>query len=113
MQGGQSIALFRVPWQAGAAVPTLIEKGVLQAAPDVILEARWSHAQLYDWQAYLSMRTDHLGLPGSRDIDEVQNLLAYGFLTEEDRAQFEDAIADIGVPCYLVATEIVPPLVPR
>ncbi len=109
--GSSVVILLQSPWMKETAVRALREKGIIPSAPDVVIHARWSFAQLYDWRAYLDLRTEHAW--DLADIDEVGNRITYGFVTEDARTAFEARLRDIGIPCYLVVTEVSDVPIPR
>lgn len=111
LDGYQAFIYLKDPGRERAAVPQLLEMHAITRAPNVVLEGRWSFAQLYDWRWYLEMRVGRDWY--TMDIDETRNHITFGFLKEEERSAFERRLLELDVPCFLVVTELTSPIVPR
>lgn len=75
-----------------------------------VLQGRWDLAQLYDWEGYLV--DPILGMKGvsGGGIDEAQNRIVYSVDDGAVYRRASEKLARIGVPCFLVALEIVEPM---
>lgn len=73
--------------------------------------ARWSYAELYDWQGVLLAGGVREGVV-STGIDVKGNRIVFGVLDAAGRQRFEGQLARFDLPCFLVGVEIVGPRVP-
>jgi len=78
----------------------------------VALPARWDYAELYDWMEYLKG-----GLGGARGtgvnmwgIDTSRNRIVFGIETKETLPAMISWLVGRGIPCGLVAVEVVGPV---
>ena len=108
------VLMLTDPAQAAAAKQALAPEFV---AFDIngaeVRKVRWDFAQLVDWSNYLSARTPVLRTPGitSSDRDEGINRIRYGVLDESARDRLLQALAQMDLPCDLIAVEITGPIV--
>ncbi|MQA90186.1 MAG: hypothetical protein GEU90_08120 [Gemmatimonas sp.] len=71
-----------------------------------VKQGRWDFAQLYDWYRYLNQHLWPVEGLSFSDIQEARNRLEYGAIDEPTRVEVENILADLDVPCFLVAIEI-------
>jgi hypothetical protein len=91
------------------AVLTTLGIDGIGLGPDVrVARGRWDYGQLYDWYRYLEPRIAGFGDFVSLRIDEPGNRIVYGVVTAAGRSKLERRLAQLGVPCFLVAIEIGP-----
>ncbi len=72
----------------------------------VVRPVRWNWVQLHDWYRYILLVA---GLPvgvSYTDIHESNNRLQFGAPTAADRAVLLQRFSQLGVPCWLVASNI-------
>jgi len=81
--------------------------GRVWGPPMHVRRGRWSFAELYDWDRYLRRRIATASF-SSADLDEGHNRLLYGVTTAAAKREVERRLAELGVPCFLVAIEIHP-----
>lgn len=68
--------------------------------------ARWTFAELYDWQGVILT-------PGLRDgvttidIDERENRIVFGVVDSAARGRLAQRLAQLDLPCFLVGIEVV------
>jgi hypothetical protein len=94
------------------ALAVLATEPFLPVTPDTrVKQGRWDFAQLYEWYRYLGPHIWPLEGWRSSDVDEAHNRLLYGVADEAARARAEQRLAALGVPCFLVAIQIRPPMV--
>lgn len=104
------------PDQRGAAIRALQRhfSGDPRIASDLstaqVRRGRWDFAQLYDWYRYLQPHVWSVEGVQSTDIDEATNRLEFGVLSEEAREELRERLAALDIPCFLVASEIEPPI---
>jgi len=70
--------------------------------------ARWTFAELDEWDRYIIPKLSGVGGISSTSIDAVANAIRFGVIDETARAQVEARLASIGVSCNLVITVIQP-----
>lgn len=93
------------PARKDAAIAVLTTEGLPVTSSTRVKQGRWDFAQLYHWYRYLLPRIRGEGLT-TGDIQETRNRLEFGVIDEAARARVEQALARLGVPCFLVAIEI-------
>jgi hypothetical protein len=94
------------PSQLEAAAQALMREGVPAWPNAVARQGRWDFAQLHDWYLYLHDHVWSVPDVSTSDIQETANRIEYGVRHEEARAQVEDVLTSLRIPCYLVAIEI-------
>jgi hypothetical protein len=107
LDSGVAIYYLRDTTQRIAAEAVLNQyrvDGQVWGPPMHVRRGRWSFAELYDWDRYLRPRIGPS--MSSADIDEAHNRLLYGVTTAAAKREFERQLAELGVPCFLVAIEI-------
>lgn len=98
------------PTQKDAALAALRTEGIHLPSRIVVKQGRWSFAELYDWYRYVRWQlyvNSGLGVHMT-DVQEARNRLEFAVTNRSERAVVEQMLADIGVPCFLVAIRIGP-----
>lgn len=72
-------------------------------------QARWDFGQLYDWYRHLAQYIHVVDGLTMTDIDEVENRIQYGVISEAARAELVAVLQTAAISCHLVATAIVEP----
>jgi hypothetical protein len=91
---------------------------VRQGRPDLdvmsarIQPARWTFAELYDWQGVILTPALRDGV-STIDIDERENRIVFGVVDRAARDRLADKLAELELPCFLVGIEIVGRVVPQ
>jgi hypothetical protein len=103
---GQPTIYLKDPSQREVAVASLATQSSWFPLDSVVVrQGRWDFAQLNDWYRYLSPQLSAVAVTFT-DIQEARNRIEYGVVDEAARAQLEEILTDLDVPCFLVAIEI-------
>lgn len=117
-RGTRGVVVLLVDTTQREAALRALAPAVRQQRPDLdvmsarIQPARWTFAELYDWQGVILT-------PGLRDgvttidIDERENRLVFGVIDRAARERLADKLAELELPCFLVGLEIVGRIVPQ
>ena len=103
-RNGRSTMYMLEPSLKEEALAALRLEGIYVGGDPVVLLGRWDFAQLYDWYRYL--RPHLVAGVIETDVDESKNRLHYGVVDGGVRTAFEGTLAELGVPCHLVAISI-------
>lgn len=85
---------------------------IQQERPDLdvlrarIQPARWTFAELYDWQGVILTPALRDGVT-TIDIDERENRIVFGVVDSAARARLAGKLSQLDLPCFLVGIEIV------
>ncbi len=71
-----------------------------------IQPARWSFAELYDWQGVILTPALRDGVT-TIDIDERENRIVFGVVDPSARERLEHKLAQLELPCFLVGIKVV------
>jgi hypothetical protein len=71
-------------------------------------QVMWSFAQLDDWYRYVMQKVPLTNGISVTDIDEKDNAVMFGVISEEARTRLINALNAAAIPCNLVRTEIQP-----
>lgn len=106
------VLMLTDPAQAAAAKRALAPEFVsFDINGAEVREVRWNFAQLVDWYNYLMAQTPlwRTATLTSGDKDEAINRIRFGVIDEGARDRLLGALAEMDLPCDLIAVEIVPP----
>jgi hypothetical protein len=112
-EDGRLVVLLTDTLQKDAALRALAplrQRSHLDLANARVAPARWDFAQLHDWWAYIASRRVRFVGATMFDIDERDNRLTYGFESSAALRRAERQLKPLGLPCYLVAFVIQPPV---
>lgn len=106
IDNGKPTVYLLEPSKLEDAAEALRAEGIPVPPSVAVKQGRWDFAQLYDWYRYLNRHLWPVEGVSFSDIQEARNRLEYGAIDEPTRAKMEDILADLDVPCFLVAIEI-------
>jgi len=113
VEQGRLVVLLTDTLQKDAALRALAplrQRSHLDLADARVAPARWDFAQLHDWWAHIASRRACCEGATMFDIDERDNRLVYGFENRAALRRAEKQLKPLGLPCYLVAFVIQPPV---
>lgn len=106
IEDGRPTLYLLDPSKVEDAAKALRAEGIPLPRSVAVKQGRWDFAQLYDWYRYLNRHLWAVEGVSFSDIQEARNRLEYGAIDEPTRVKMENILADLDVPCFLVAIEI-------